>query len=161
MSVKDYWNSIKRKIYDHHDSFENAWNGANKIQLKKTGKESYELSLKGHEFLLPEEKISPESEFPLRFNDGSIFTFAQTLYVPNSRTVVIEESVVTFAKVGEDNVLKYIFHYDKIMESSKDHPLYHLQFAYDNKTDTPRFPIRDYHSIGDILDMIINQKLVE
>jgi hypothetical protein len=158
MKITDYLTAIKSEIYNYNKHIVNAWSAAENIILQKEGRNVYALRMKGHDVLTPGQKVELD-DYPFRFTDGSIFTLAQRIYVPEKHLIIIEESVVTFAKLGDENTIEYVFHYDKIMEETEDHPLYHLQFSYDKNIDTPRFPIHNYETVKDILKMVASQRL--
>jgi hypothetical protein len=153
----EYVKYIRQVLFRYQTHFEDIWRAVGQLKAQRIEKIKWSLSLGGYSIVQAKKSIA-ECSFPLRFKDGSVFTFGQTIHYEQG-ICWIEESVIRFIKVDSSQQVQYLFHYDSVMDVP-DHPDHHLQFEYDPTITTPRFNIYRYESIESVLEMIVRDEVV-
>ena len=94
----------------------------------------------------------------MRFKNGTILTFGQTLLKDNQEGFYISQSVIKFIKVKDGHV-EFLFHYDTV-EDVIDHPDFHLQVVYAPNEETPRFDTHMHVSLEEVLEMLKRDRFI-
>ena len=154
---KAYYNYVRKVLVKHRSCIENI-HGVTSGGLVMEPELNGDMTLySGDRKIIKAGCKVDVSKYPLQFRDGSVMAIYQRIRYEHGACWV-KESIIRFIKLDATQTVQYVFHYDTVL-NVPNHPDHHLQFEYNSKVNTPRFPLRACEDLDTILQMIVRDKI--